>query len=87
MHRLDGFVARSHKPDFTYQKDDKITAVEVELSIKSYDRLENNVKDNYLKYDNQLWVIEQSSKKIRANLIDLQEKYPDVSLMYVEDIL
>ena len=87
MHRNDGFIARSHKPDFIYQENDKKIAVEIELSIKSLDRLEDNVKNNYLKYDSQLWLIEQSSKKIKANLIDLQTKYPNISLRYIKDIL
>jgi hypothetical protein len=86
MHRADGFTARSHRPDFIYTENERKTAVEIELSIKEFDRLEDNVKTNYLTYDNQLWIIEESSKKIRANLLDLREKYPNVSLMYLEDM-
>ena len=69
MHRIDGFTARQHKPDFLFSEDGKTTAVEIELSIKSPERLEDNVKNNYLKYDSQLWVIEKGGKKIKHNLV------------------
>lgn len=86
MHQKDGFGARQHKPDFIYQKNNQAIAVEIELSLKSLERLEKNAKNNFLNYDLQVWIIEKNSKKIHDNLIALQEKYPNISLKYVGDI-
>ena len=87
LRRSDGFVTRQHKPDFVISDTSKKTAVEVELSIKTKQRLEANVRNNFLKYDRQLWVIEQSNNKIKANLQGLIPKYPNTEIIFVEDIL
>jgi hypothetical protein len=86
MHRADGFITRRHKPDFVISENGKNTAVEVELAIKTLDRLESNARDNFNKYDSQIWIIERGGKKIIENLLKMQKKYPDLFLMYVDEI-
>ena len=86
MHRADGFNQRKHKPDFLFQENGEITAVEVELSIKDFKRLEENTSIN-LEYNTQLWIISKSSKKIEANLTKLQKSYYNISLIYLEDMV
>jgi hypothetical protein len=86
LHRLDGFMARRHRPDFTFIDSGRKFAAEVELSLKTLDRLEKNAKDNYLAYDTQLWLIERGSQKIQGNLEHLQPKYPNIDIMYLDDM-
>jgi hypothetical protein len=86
LHRKDGFRDRRHQPDFIFIKDNKTTAVEIELSIKSIYRLENNMKDNFLTYDNQIWFIRRKNKRIERNIRMLIPKYSGVSIFYLEEV-
>jgi hypothetical protein len=87
LRRGDGFVTRQHKPDFVICDNGKKTAVEVELSIKTLQRLEENIRNNFLTYDSQFWIIEKSNNKINSNLQDLTPKYPNTQIIFIEDIL
>ncbi|MCL2859039.1 MAG: hypothetical protein FWF46_00395 [Oscillospiraceae bacterium] len=87
LNRKNGFSKRTHQPDFVFFKDNKTYCVEVELSLKSTETLEKNLKDNFLKYDNQIWVVEKRNNKIERNIKSLMNKYSDINILCLEEFL
>jgi len=79
-----GFNPRVHLPDLIFTKDGKKYCVEVELSMKAKSRLDKNIKDNYLKYDVQDWVIPQSKVKIMEYVERAKSKYPNIEVIPLE---
>ena len=86
LHQLDGFSNRNHRPDFTFKKEDKIFCVEVELTLKAKGRFEKNIKDNFLNYDYQTWVVPNSKVKIRQILDNQSSKYPNIEIIELEEV-
>lgn len=85
LNRDNGFGKRRHQPDFIFNKDNKSYCVEVELSIKSMERLEKNIKNNFMNYDHQIWVVEKNSK-IERNIEMFTSKYRGVSILYLGEV-
>ena len=81
-----GFGERKHCPDFVVEKGSKKICVEIELSIKAKARLEKIVEDNYLDYDNQIWIVAKSGLKIKRNLDNLSAKYTNLRTMSLEEV-
>lgn len=86
LHSVDGFSNRKHQPDFVYMKDGKKHAVEIELTPKSKQRFEANLKSNYKEYDSQLWVVPANGHKIKGMLEHSMQMYPDVEMLSLETI-
>lgn len=86
LHRKDGFGTRKHYPDFLFEMKGKACAVEVELSLKSADRLAKNAQINFLNYDVQFWVISKDSKALKSRLEALRKSYSDIYILYLEDM-
>ena len=86
LHIRDGFANRKHQPDFSFTHGEKTYAVEVELSLKSRSRIEENVKINFLDYDYQLWFVEKPNKISRI-LGDFTSRYEGLSILYLEEVL
>ena len=82
-----GFTTRGHVPDFTVNHHDKKYAVEIELSLKSKERFQNNVKNNYLAYDKQIWITSKERKKIIALLKEFQNLYGNIEILFLEDFI
>jgi len=57
LHSLDGFGYRKHRPDFVFTKGKKKYCVEVELSPKTKERFEKNMRQNFDTYEVQHWVV------------------------------
>lgn len=87
LNQKNGFSNRKHQPDFIFENRNKSYAIEIELSIKSIERLEKNIKDNFLNYDNQIWVIEKKNKKIERNITSISSKYTSVEILYLEELM
>jgi len=85
LNRKNGFGQRCHQPDFVFIKDGKSTAVEIELTTKAKDRLEANVKSNFMKYDQQIWLIRKDNRKLLALLKSYEPKYASMNILSVED--
>jgi len=85
LHIKDGFGTRKHQPDFIFTKNNKRYAVEIELNPKAKDRIENNIRDNYLNYDEQIWIAKDN--KIFATLQKFQNDYSNIEIMRLESIL
>lgn len=86
LHMLDGFSSRKHRPDFIFTQDGKTYCVEIELTLKSKKRFENNVKENFENYDGQFWVVPDVQSKICRGLKEMSGQYPDIEILEREVI-
>ncbi len=86
LHRLDGFSNRKHRPDFIFSKDEKVSCVEVELTMKAKVRFEKNIKSNFENYDSQIWVVPDLKSSIAKTLIENQLIYPDILILSLEEV-
>jgi len=64
LHSLDGFSTRKHRPDFVFSMNGKSYCVEIELSLKAKNRLIKNIRDNFMEYDYQKWIVPNTQIKI-----------------------
>ena len=86
LHQLDGFGIRKHRPDFIFQKDNKTTCVEVELTLKAKNRLLNIIKDNYMEYHTQIWIVPDSQSMILQALKDSKQFYDNIQARSLQKI-
>lgn len=86
LNSLNGFGNRHHNPDFIFTKQEETYAIEIELSLKSKDRFENNVKNNYSNYDYQFWIVPKEQNKIVKRLEDFSIQYPNIKIIFLEVI-
>ena len=85
LHIKDGFGLRKHQPDFVVSFADVRIAVEVELNPKPKDRMEENIRENYLKYDRQVWITNHS--KVKSLLKGFIGEYSNIEVLALEDVL
>ena len=86
LHRQDGFGIRKHRPDFIYEKNNKITCVEIELSLKAKNRFIDIMKDNFLAYDKQIWIVPDLNDKISKTLQQNKHKYSNIEIIELNQI-
>ena len=86
LHRLDGFGIRKHRPDFVFTKDNKTICVEIELALKSKDRFEKIMKDNYRVYDKQIWIVPSMETKIAKTLAAKKKIYSNIELLELSEV-
>jgi len=82
-----GFITRGHVPDFTFNCQDEKYAVEIELTLKSKERFQSNVKNNYLEFDKQIWVVSKWRKAIIEQLKEFQHMYGNIEILFLEDFI
>lgn len=87
LHRLDGFSNRKHRPDLVFtDTEQKSTCAEIELSLKAKDRLKKNIKDNFINYDLQIWVVPSLQHRI-ANILQLEQAaYSDIEILELKEV-
>jgi len=85
LHIKDGFGTRKHHPDFLVNYADKIHAIEIELNAKAKERLENNIRDNYLNFDNQVWIT--NDNKVLSMLKKFKDEYSNIEIILLEEVL
>ena len=85
LHIKDGFGIRKHQPDFVVSSASGRIAVEVELNPKPKDRMEENIRENYLKYDKQVWITGNS--KVKSLLKGFIGEYSNLEALALEDVL
>ena len=91
LHIMDGYGARKHHPDFVIKIDNEkngkneILAVEVELNPKTKNRMEQNVRDNYMNFDKQIWITDDS--KVISLLHGFENEYSNIELLSLEKVL
>lgn len=86
LHQLDGFGIRKHRPDFVFKKDELTYCVEVELTKKANNRLLNIIKDNFMDYDTQIWVVPDYQTAILNILNDSQKYYTNIEILSLQKI-
>ena len=64
---------------------DEHIAVEVELNPKPKNRMEENIRENYLKYDRQVWITNNS--KVKSLLRDFAGEYSNIEALRLEEVL
>jgi hypothetical protein len=79
-----GFNPRSHVPDFIFTKNSKKCCVEIEMSLKAKSRFEKNIKDNYLKYDVQYWIVPDNKAAIKEYLSQVKNRYNNIEILSLE---
>lgn len=87
LHMQDGFGTRKHHPDFVVQKKNETYAFEIELHLKSKNRLEQNIEQNYLSYDKQIWVVPLTQPKILNILTQSANMYDNIEVITLESLL
>ena len=85
LHIKDGFGIRKHYPDFVVKVNDKSYAIEIELNPKAKDRVANNVRDNYLNYDYQIWITE--GNKVFSLIQGFTNEYSNIEIMRLEEVI
>ena len=86
LHIKDGFGLRKHQPDFVvFSSADGRIAVEVELNPKPKDRMEENIRENYMKYDKQVWITNNS--KVKSLLQMFGGEYSNIEVLRLEEVL
>jgi len=85
LHIEDGFGGRKHHPDFIFVMSGKTIAVEIELTAKSKMRLEKNIRDNYIKYDGQIWLT--NDKKTHTLISKVADEYTNIKVKSLEGVL
>lgn len=86
LHQLDGFGIRKHRPDFIFTKDELTHCVEVELTRKAKTRLMNIIKDNFMEYETQIWIVPNSQPVIFQTLTDSQRYYTNIEVHSLQEI-
>lgn len=86
LHSMDGFSNRKHRPDFIYIKDGKNFCIEVELSLKNKDRLEKNIKQDFMNYDFTYWVVTDRENKIAQIIEQNRTIYPNIEILELQKI-
>ncbi len=86
LHQQDGFSNRRHRPDFIYHQNGKTTCVEVELSLKNKDRLEKNIKQDFVNYDFTYWVVPDIESKIAQIVVKNRIAYPTMEILELREI-
>ena len=87
LHIRDGFGVKKHQPDFVVNSNGytERIAVEVELNPKSKTRMEENIRENYLKYDRQVWITNNS--KVKSLLQGFAGEYSNIEVLRLEEVL
>jgi hypothetical protein len=85
LHIMDGFGTRKHHPDFVFTHNNKQHAVEIELSTKSKERIEQNIRDNYLRFERQIWIIGIS--KVHNIVKGFAGEYSNIEIIRLEEVL
>lgn len=68
-----GFGNKGHTPDLVFTYQDTTYCIEIELSVKSKEKLYKNISNNYLHYDVQIWITD--NKKVKQNLEEVKNQY------------
>jgi len=82
LHSADGFGHRRHYPDFVVNG--KI-AVEIEIALKSKERLRKNIEANYLDYDLQYWILGENPK-LEKLIKEFQNEYSNLKAIRLEEV-
>lgn len=57
------------------------------MTVKNKNVLENNIKKNYLSYDNQVWVVPKDKTKIWTVLEKSKNTYSNIFLISLEEVI
>lgn len=82
-----GFGNPKHVPDLLYKDNNKTYCVEIELSVKTYKNLENNVRLNSRNYNKEIWYIDTTKTKLVENLDKLKIIFGKVVVIDINEVI
>ena len=85
LHIKDGFGTRKHQPDFVFTMEGKQYAVEVELALKGRERIEKNIRDNYLSYDHQIWITNET--RVSSLIESFKSEYSNIYITHLKEVM
>ena len=85
LHIKEGFGTRKHQPDFIFSYQGKKYAIEIELTAKAKANFEKNVRDNYLNYDAQIWITDDT--KVFSMLQALNNNYSNIEIIRLGEMV
>jgi len=85
LHSGDGFGHRRHYPDFVINAPVGTIAVEIEIALKSKERLEKNIRTNYMDFDFQYWIL-GDNPKLNTLIKDFQSEYSNLKAIKLGDV-
>lgn len=80
------YTNSKHYPDIIFNVNESSYCVEVEFSLKNATLLERNIKENYISYDNQIWVIKKEHYRLNKLLQKYEMEYPNIEIILWEEI-
>lgn len=80
------YTKSKHYPDIVFTIDDKMYCVEIEFTLKNATLLERNIKENYVNYDNQIWVIKKEHTRLHKLFEKFEMEYPNIEIILWEEI-
>ena len=86
LHQQDGFSNRKHRPDFVFYQNGKSVGIEVELSLKNKEKLENNIKQDFINYDFSIWIVPDRESKIARIIEQNRIAYPTIEILELREI-
>lgn len=85
LHAYDG---KRHNPDLVIGREEEAICFEIEISVKSKEALESNVRKNSENFGSQIWIVPRRLKGLKSNLNRINEKYDaNVEIFDLEDIV
>ena len=85
LHTKDGFGHRRHYPDFVMNTRNGQIAVEIEIALKSKERLEKNIRSNYLEYEQQYWIVGETPK-IFELINAFKAEYSNIEIIQLKEV-
>lgn len=80
------FTSSKHYPDMVFNRKENQYCVEVEFSLKSPNSLKRNIKENYLNYEEQIWIIKKEHIRLNKLIANFKNEYPNIVIILWEDI-
>lgn len=80
------YAKAKHYPDIVFSLKDNLYCVEIEFSLKNATLLERNIKENYLNYEKQLWIIKKEHTRLFKLLDKFKTEYPNIEIILCEEI-
>ena len=86
LHSDHGFGVPKHYPDFVIVENDRKLAIEIEIHLKERRRFDSLIKDNYMNYDGQIWVVPKRERKISEILNANSSSYSGIQIYELEEL-
>ena len=84
LHSKSGFGTRKHAPDLVVKVQGGTYAIEIELNPKEKARMQKNISNNFINYNNQIWFT--NNNKVKSLIEEFQKQYPNLNIVNLEGV-